>query len=106
MASPGPASLWAFRKTVDRFLETAFEQVFVALEGDGAGRFPLAGKQVRQVEAVDRVEKQQGADPLIEVVALASEGVERVRLGEQFREAHAVAGCVERLGCGRSRPAR
>ena len=50
----------------------------------------------RQVEAVDRVEEEQRADALVEVVAGAAEAVERLALGEQLFERQLAAQRVER----------
>ena len=80
---------------VDGLLEAACEQVFVALEGNRPGW--RVSQKPGQVEALDGMQEQQGPHALIEVVALAAETIERIRLGEQFVEREFCAGGIERL---------
>ena len=65
-----------------------------------------SGEQRGQVEAVDGMQEKQRPHALVEIVALAAEGVERIGFGEQWIEAETRAGGVERRCCGRLRPAR
>ena len=70
---------------VDGFLEAAFEQVGIAVEGDQPRS--LLGQHARQVKAIDGIEEKERPDALIEVVALAAERVQRGAFGQQVRRA-------------------
>ena len=68
---------------VDGFFEPSVKEVFVAVEGDHAAvREPLFEGEV---EPVDGVEEEEGADAFVEVVALTAEGVEFGAFSEKFR---------------------
>ncbi len=98
------ALLLGFEKHVDGFLEAAFQQIFITLEGNGSGF--ATGEPHGQVEAVDGVEEKQRPNTMIEVVAVAAEGIEGSGFGEQFIEAHVRRRRRRALGCGRFHPAR
>ena len=58
----------------------------------------LAGRQPRrQVEPVDRVEKQQRAHPVIEIAARPAEIVQRVRFRQQSPDVQPRASRLQRL---------
>ena len=71
-------------KEVDCFLEAALQQLLVAMKGDLSTARQLRSR--RQVEAMNRVEKEERANTIVEVLALAPEGIQRVALREQFVE--------------------
>jgi len=73
-------------KNVDRFLKPPLQQVFITFERNRRRpRAIFARSEPRgEVEAVDRVEKQQRPHPVIEVFALAAEPIERVRFRQQM----------------------
>jgi len=68
-------------KGVERFFKLACEKVFVSLKWDRAGG--LGGKFFGEVKAVDCLQKKEGADPVVEIVGLATEGIELLALGEK-----------------------
>ena len=80
-------------KQIDGFLEAPLQQMLVAVERNGPGL--LVGEKRRQVEAVDGVEEKQRPHPVVEVVALAAEVIQRGGLGEQFIQPEPGAGGIE-----------
>ena len=72
-------------ENLDRLLETALEQLLVAVKRNLPAGFQLRARG--QMEAMNRVEEKERADPLVEILAAAAEGVERVAFREQRLEA-------------------
>ena len=83
---------------IDGLFEPSLEQMLVTFERDegaligGGRRFP---QRFRQMEAMDGVEKEQGADPLIEILAPPTEGVQLIALLEQFTGRKPGTGALE-----------
>ena len=81
-------------KDVDGLLESPLQQMGVAGERDGGA--DRSGGMARHMKAMDGIEEEQGAYPLVEVIARAAEAVERRALGQQFIERGAAADGIER----------
>ena len=67
-------------KRIDRLFESPLQQIVVSVERNVAlgGNIQLG----REVKAMDRVEKKQRANPLIQVVAVAAKSIELVALDQ------------------------
>ena len=72
------------QEDIDGLFEAALQQVRVSREGNRRGG-PGGGAQ-RNVEAVDRVEKEERAHAFVQIVASAAESIERLALGQQLFE--------------------
>jgi hypothetical protein len=59
---------------VDGFFETAVQELLIAVERDMAAGFQV--RAGRKVEAVEGGEEKEGADPVVEVIAVPAEVVE------------------------------
>jgi len=79
---------------IDGFFELSSEQLFVSIEWNGARGF--GGKFFGKMEAVDGLEEKDGANPVVEVVGLASEGFQ---FGAFFQQ----GGGIERSAGDRKR---
>ena len=80
---------------IDGFLKTAVEELLVALEGDVAAGFQF--RPGGQVEAVDGSEEKEGADAVVEVVAITPEGIENGSLLQEPGKRQGVAMGIEGL---------
>lgn len=73
---------------IDGFLETTGEQLFVAAEGNetwGSGLdWAVSSEFGGEMEAVDGIEEEKGADAVVEVGGLTAEVVEDLAGGEQM----------------------
>ncbi len=79
----------------DGFFEAPFQQMDVALEGNAALR--RRGLALRDLEAVNRIEEEQRAHALVEVVRAAAELLQRSALAHQIRERKLRAERLQRL---------
>src|SRR5204863_329598 len=87
--------LLILKKCFDRFLEAALEQMLVAVKWNQPPR--LEARFLRQMEAVNRIEKKQRPHPLVEVRALMAKLLQLRGGGEQLFERSWPAKRVQRL---------
>jgi len=82
------------QEDINRFFKAPLQEVGVSFEGD---QRTIARVQVqRQVETVDGIEEEEGAHPLVQVIAGAPEAVQRGAFGQQLLFACAAADRVQR----------
>ena len=66
---------------VDGFFKLATEEVLISFEGDRARG--IGGEFFGEVKTIDRLKEKDGANAVVEVVRLATEGIELLALGEE-----------------------
>src|SRR5207253_279431 len=77
-----PGGLLIFKKCFDGFLEAALEQMLVAVKGNQPAR--LQPRFVRQMEAINRIEKKQRPHALVKIRALMAKLLQLRRGREQL----------------------